>query len=164
MFNTFVLILSWFVLGLAIMYFVTTRRWINRKIKQIEDKKEELLEIIDSSSNMIDELNNLSDYIVNQIDEKNMQLSTIYREVEEKLKKYDHITKEIKNPGANPKIIIEQKTGTKEHAQESGKGLDKSTIYHKILDLSNQGVNVNDIAKQLNIGKGEIQLILGINK
>ncbi|NLK86656.1 MAG: hypothetical protein GX279_04090, partial [Clostridiaceae bacterium] len=53
--------------------------------KAFDDKKQELVEIINDAEQMIDELNRFSDYIVSQIDVKNEELNANMKEAEKKL-------------------------------------------------------------------------------
>ncbi len=52
---------------------------------KFEDRKQELVDIIDDAEQMIEELNKFSDYIVNQMDLKNEQLCRNLKSAEEKV-------------------------------------------------------------------------------
>ncbi len=158
-------------------------------MKSYEKKKQELIEIINDAELMIEELNKFSDYIVNQMDLKNEELS---RNLSDAEKRIDKINDKLKPGGlesstqpvqeeiiteavaANSGIIntVEASTaylkhsGTTHHGnvKKADKIIPIKNKYSEVIRLSGEGIKNADIAQRLNIGKGEVELILGLRK
>lgn len=176
--------------------------------KTFDDKKQELVEIINDAEQMIDELNRFSDYIVSQIDAKNEELNVSIKGAEKKISalknKATAISKTI-NATSRKAIkddsddtVIETKNSmageaTKAQRQsDTGSVLPQNSVaaveaysrsetmpsktiksrrdkvipfnskHSEVLRLSKQGMEGTEIAKSLNMGKGEVELIIGL--
>jgi len=157
-------------------------------MKSYEKKKQELIDIINDAELMIEELNKFSDYIVNQMDLKNEELS---RNLSEAEKRIDRIKEKIKvnNPETVVQVPVQEEVITEAVAANSGiinkaeastaymkqsgasvnvKRADKviplKNKYSEVIRLSGEGMQSTAIAQRLNIGKGEVELILGLRK
>lgn len=180
--------------------------------KTFDDKKQELVEIINDAEQMIDELNRFSDYIVSQIDAKNEELNVSIKGAEKKISalknKATAISKtinatsrkaikddsddtviETKNSMAgeatkaqrqsdtgsvlpqkalnNPVAAVEAYSRSKTMPSKTIKNRGDKVIpfnskHSEVLRLSKQGMEGTEIAKSLNMGKGEVELIIGL--
>lgn len=120
-------------------------------------------EIINEVNNKILELNDYSNFIKKELNEKHKELLFLYQLINEKevnIKKIaeDNLYKEEKPKNKEPITIFDDLP------------LDE-TVDNKIKDQNNQilslykeGYNITEIAKALNVGKGEIKLILDLYK
>lgn len=162
--------------------------------RSFEDKKQELTEIINDAEQMIEELNKFSDYIVSQVDLKSEQMNKNLKDAEIRIRELSDRAAVIGRSAAdsietadingrrrpasvaartldpqpsiqnvsNDKIVI-----TAANAPEAGKN-DKiipfRRKYSEVLRLSREGMGNLDIAKSLKIGKGEVELIVGLRK
>ncbi len=156
--------------------------------KRMDEKKAEMISIINDSELMIEELNKFSDYIVTQMKEKNSELSGVMRTIEEKIAEYkaeaeimssfkmaangmnhsDTKKKRVSNQADKMSEMKKQEIiNEKANKQDENKG-DNVIVFnarHKeVLQLSMSGLNDIEIARTLNMGRGEVQLILGLNK
>ncbi len=182
--------------------------------KTFDDKKQELVEIINDAEQMIDELNRFSDYIVSQIDVKNEELNANIKAAEQRIGAFGEkagdiavsrktVDARIEDTGVN---VLVQRIGANgsEAAAESevkdtsrfilpaaavnsagtaaaayvGSDTGNSSAYNKkkdkvipfnnryseVLRLSKEGMEDVEIAKSLNIGKGEVELIIGLKR
>lgn len=179
--------------------------------KNFDDKKQELVEIINDAEQMIEELNKFSDYIVNQMDLKNEQLCRNLKAAEEKINDLTEKAKaavsgatEVSAPAVDRQteevvsevhgFMMESAVETEGIAVNSGvlntttaqripgmtvdnvncspmhpvKKSDKvipiNNKYSEVIRLSQEGLFALEIAKKLNLGKGEVELILGLRK
>jgi len=159
--------------------------------KQLDDKSIELVGIIKDAEQMINELNKFSDYIVTQIDLKNQELAADIKKVDERISQLNNISKSIDNvvngnnmPGmgmsfeiptlergsdtVGDKINTDNSNSNQfQHKHKTRSGDKIIPINNKcdeVLQLAAEGLDETEIARKLNIGKGEIQLILGINR
>lgn len=98
------------------------------------------------ADNAMDEFNNLSKDVFTEFDEKYKELLFLYEMLDSK--KNDS-TKEVKEAvkKAEEKISIMVNPKLKE-----------------ILELKNKGMSISNIAKTLNMGQGEVQLILNLSR
>lgn len=180
-------------------------------IKTYDEKKQNLVEIMNDAEEMIEELNRFSDYIVNQMDLKNEELSMNLKTAEEKVgalkektraicseteefARMDRIEcgKTVEMVGA-PAVAVSEEAYLEAAYSEAacieqipvaiavnGEELDiipqKLPIrknekvipinnrYSEVIRLSTEGMSGLEIAKGLNMGKGEVELILGLRK
>ena len=160
---------------------------------RMDEKKSELVRIIKDAEMMVEELNKFSDYIVTQIDEKNAEMLEKFGEAEKLIEtmRVETALKNVRNEvvensssnDSTPKLLEVNKEKKKETEKEkldetvlnSGKNIKgtskaKEKIisinnkHNEVISLAKKGLNETEIAKKLNIGKGEIQLILGVNR
>ena len=153
---------TFFCIVTGIMFLISTirmssvKKWMKVQIKILENKKSELDELINSSSDMVNELNNVSDYVANIIGNKTEELNLAVKTVDEKLEEC--------------RLMFEQGAlFSKENIVEfPAKNNIASNVTHsrksEIEALYNDGYTVSEIARTLNIGKGEIELMLGITE
>jgi len=180
-----VLILNQFyvsIVFLGIILILVSLVWIaiDRKsssdyLKQLDRKKQEVIDIISDVEQILDELNKFSDYVLTQLNSKSDELNQKLRLADEKLKQFENKMSESSNvqlfsqeAGAQeikeevikyePDIVNESNAENKNRVSL----LDKR--YKEILDLIDKGLTHAEIAKALSIGKGEVELILEINK
>jgi hypothetical protein len=170
---------------LWLMYF---RSIYNMYSKNIDDKKKELENIIGDAQDMIDELNRFSDYIVKNIDAKNQELLESIRLYDEKIntvnekhiKENRHYLEEsdifeaseidiendmiksldLKSDGIDKNISNKNNDKIKKNKVISI----KNNKYKQVIEMSKKGIDSTQIARDLKMGKGEIELILGLNR
>lgn len=131
---------------------MTVKHWMKKQISVLEEKKKELDEMIYSASDMVHELNHVSDYVVTIVDQKKDELSEVIKTADDRLVEI----KEIFESNDKNKVI-----------EFPSYGLSQAVVHSKkaeIEELYNHGCSVSDIAKELGIGKGEIELMLGITE
>jgi len=175
--------------------------------RKIDEKKQELLEIVSDAEEMVSELNRFSDYVITQVNAKNEELLQSLTKCESKLKEINSklsdnsnvvtkIEKEadikaIANNYAASKnnkpdetqnsfksdLIIEnmifdnnlnnlsaEQLDSVSDAKNNDKVIPINAKHREVLQLAEKGLTDTEIAKRLNIGKGEIQLILELNR
>lgn len=161
----------------ALMWVVLDRKRAHDHIKHLDEKKEELVKVINDAELMLDELNKFSDYIITQINNKNDELSDKLRDYEEIIldldKKANGKVKPLMNSQASDLIldsayfeskIEKQPQVSSSYSQRSDKVIPINSRHKEILHMAGMGLSDTEIAKSLNMGKGEIELILGMNK
>lgn len=203
----------------SLIWVVLDKKKVFSFVKNFDQKKQELVEIINDAEQMIEELNKFSDYIVTQMDLKNEELRMHLKQANDEIKNLSQraqsicgFVNEIKveaKAQAQAETIIEMKPVASAVAVNGGimeagvrpqeplfkynsnfiienmdfedtsykttpvqKALIKKTEkvipinnkYREVLRLSESGFCDVEIAKKLNMGIGEIELILGISK
>jgi hypothetical protein len=160
------------VFCIFILWLLYYRHICKRYIKEMDNKKKELTGIIEDAKDMIEELNRFSDYIVTQMDIKNQELLTNLKIYDEKL---GDLNKKVNNSNFGSELIIgninidEEKFIEYKHTGKNTKDSNKKVLpinnkYKQVVEMSNKGMCNTEIARELNIGKGEIELILELGK
>lgn len=153
--------------------------------KMVDEKLLKLEGSISDAEKMVNELNNLSDYVGESVESKVMKVLTIARETDELIKDHRLKVVELLEGEKKARNVAKNKINkysTKDvYLRTKGIVLDE-TIRKKeemitdrykniilmdsredqVIELSNNGKSVTEIARQLNIGKGEIELILDL--
>jgi len=141
----------------------------------LKEKKDELVKVIEDAEELISEMNRFSDYAVTQIEEKNSVLMDTIAEADLKIKQMDSMVMQevsvskhelapvsIYDEDSVAKIIEEEKPENKEKISSyvaKGKVLTFDLKRREIIKLAKAGMDSNEIARILNCGKGEIELI-----
>jgi len=101
---------------------------------------------------MVHELNHISDYVVTTVNVKNAELNNTLQFVDEKMAE----CREMFEQNDKNKVVTFPSQGVSQRVVHGRK--------QEIEELFGNGYDVEDIAKELGIGKGEIQLILGMTE
>jgi hypothetical protein len=158
---------------------------------KMNEKKEELEIIISDADQMICEMNKFSDYIVTQMELKNEEITTGLRLFEEEVNRLNNrisvnITENVResitdnfteinaesivkndmavNGRVFEPIINVNNYRNKVQSKSKEKVVPINNKYKRVIQLSKNGISDTEIAKSLNMGKGEVQLILEMNK
>lgn len=148
----FICIITCVLFIVSTVRMVSVKHWMKSQISVLESKKQELDEMILSASDMVHELNNVSDYVITTVEQKNNELADTLKTADEKLFEF----KEIFESNGKNKVIEFPSMGISQAVVHSKK--------NEIEELYNDGYSVSDIARELGIGKGEIELMLGITE
>jgi len=175
--------------------------------RRIDEKKQELLEIVSDAEEMVSELNRFSDYVITQVNTKNEELLQNLTKCESKLKEINsklsgnsndvitieketdikavvnnYVTSKNNKPDETQNsfksdLIIEnmnfdknlnnlpsEQLGSVIDSKYNDKVIPISAKHREVLQLAEKGLTDTEIAKRLNMGKGEIQLILELNR
>lgn len=153
----------------------------------IEEKKElisikkELTGLLEDSNDMVEELNKFSDYIVTTVDEKCNE----YRNLMKDAPNFSVSAKEneVKKEIVQEPVVIESKIDIADAvddisilddnsfsediepipASKEFKNNSVNSKHSEVMRLFESGMSDIEIAKMLNMGKGEVQLIVGLN-
>lgn len=145
----------------------------------IDVKEQEIKKVIEDAEEILSELNFTSDVIVKDIEEKINDLNRIYKSVNNNLEHYRASTVAVPQAAA-PRIIEQQPSQfiyEKPIAPSKSKPMTispkkvntpqeevQNSKQEAIYELVSQGISIVDIAKRMNIGQGEVSLILSLKK
>jgi hypothetical protein len=139
---------------------------LNSKMKDVDY-------VISEADNVITEINDTSKTILNEIDKKHEEMLFLYNLIGEKEKvlvsgndesrtaevKYRaDIKPKTKFPVKKPKRVTTNVPVTNNEAKK----VYKNPKLDEIKELKQQGMSLDDIAKQMNMGKGEISVMLAL--
>ncbi|WP_058485181.1 DUF6115 domain-containing protein [Defluviitalea phaphyphila] len=171
------------------IFFIKEKQNINAYL--IDDKQEEidkqLNDKIEEADKMLQELNEFSSYLKSDVEKKYKELLFLYQLIDEKEKNIsnlyylenqkvvsdvdkieENIQEDIEEDIKKNKDNIETNL-EKNNKENMGENTQESMIlnnknYDNIIKLYKRGVNPTDIAKELDIGKGEVELVLSLTK
>lgn len=131
----------------------------------IDVKEQEIKKVIEDAEEIISELNYISDVVIQEIEDRIKNLNNTYDSIQKTTS-----VQRIKHRISHTPIAVKPQKIKIEDAKESIKSdeMEKhNNLTDKkqaIFDYANQGFSITDIAKKLNIGQGEVKLMLSIKK
>lgn len=168
----------------ALMWIFFDRKREEDYSKKLEAKKEELIGVINDAEQMIEEMNRFSDYVVSQMDAKSSELSLTPDRLEKKLGGAER-ERVMEAPAAEAEALdtdIGRECAAKAEPAEIGEIREPAAVqqnpgprtghhvislsgrHREVLQMHDRGMDETEIARELNVGKGEIQLILELNR
>lgn len=154
----------------------------------IDVKEQEMKKVIDDAEEILSELNFTSDVIVKEIEEKINHLNVVYKDVNNSLaqmrtrpetfepqpippKQTLQTQQEPQSqPQPQPQPVIQRTTVTAKFKPVTAKSMTRTaeieekpkSKQQQIFELADQGVSVIEIAKAMQMGQGEVALILSL--
>ena len=140
-----------------------------------ENAAKSSLEKIDSATdNALSEIEKTANLVLGDINEKYQAMLFLYNLLDEKKKEINAIT-EIKIPKRQAAEAIEEPAPNKVQTPPAAATYERkpkqraprtkiNTRYDKVLKMHDDGLSVAEIAKNLNIGQGEVQLTMDLAK
>lgn len=141
----------------------------------IKEKKDELIKVIEDAEELISEMNRFSDFAVTRIEEKNNVLLDTITEADLTIQRLEDFVMEetvINEPEATLAASYDEASITKILEEDNphnndnklvnigkGKILTFDLKRREIMKLAKAGMESTEIARILNCGKGEIELI-----
>lgn len=143
----------------------------------IDVKEQEIKKVIEDAEEILSELNFTSDVIVKEIEEKINNLNRIYKSLNNTMSQQGvrpaaAIEPQVipqtevpqqKQPAEKSSIPVKFKQATIASSIRSPQKEEKQrTKQEQIYDMAEQGISIVDIAKKMNMGQGEVSLILSL--
>lgn len=158
-----IILVGIFLVCFALIWMVVEKKRNHDYRLDIDERRFELQQAIEDADQLLTELNNFSSYIVNRMEEKQQTLEDILYQVEERLELIKQ-NKPVSSPVNISKAreindISEQDTYISTSSENKGKLIPLDDRKREVIKLHNKGVSSTEIAKMLNMGKGEIELI-----
>lgn len=159
-----------FILGIVIvivaLFLIKKDLMVNsRNVDFFNKKEDEFIKNIEVADDIIQELNDIGEKIINRIDEKIIKINELLERVEDSIKtgesfNFDTQRREHENliEDKSYNCVEENTNSENDSASQGGQEL------KKIFELFSSGQTPSEIAKLLNKGIGEINLILNIKK
>lgn len=131
----------------------------------IDVKEQEIKKVIEDADEIISELNYTSEMVVKEIEEKLKSLREEQRNIANAAAPAPAAEKKDVAQQAAPPVVAagKKKKITNDDAEKDKEISAKlNPKQQAVFDYAAQGMSVTDIAKQLNIGQGEVMLILSL--
>lgn len=133
----------------------------------LREKKEDLIKVIEDAEELITEMNRFSEFAVTQLEEKNDALLKTIAEADSRIElmKYENMEVHVNSPAIYDESSVSQilEEEPKVHditaAPRKSKVLTFDLKRREIIKLAKSGLDCTEIARLLNCGKGEIELI-----
>lgn len=116
-------------------------------------KEQEIKKAIIDADEMIDELRYTSEAIISEIEQNINDFRKYYREIK---------SKETEQASINETILGNTNVLNREEKSIVKEEISKNNKADEIYKYYNEGMEIGEIAKKLNIGKGEVSLILSM--
>ncbi len=135
---------------------------------RIDEAFELVNSALDSFEVQTSEFNSTCEMIFKEIEEKYQELFVIYGLIEEQKSNSELDKENAKQANSNEDKLLDSNGANEQEAKKTDKKK-KDFVYKNknaeaIFALYDEGVSINDIAKKLSIGKGEVQLMINIRK
>lgn len=127
-------------------------------------KEQEIKKVIEDADEIISELNYTSEMVVKEIEEKMKSLREDMRNLSTTAVN-PPAAENIAPPPVKPTAIISGKKKKIVNDNTEKDRTDDSRLNQKqqsVFEYASQGMSITDIAKQMNIGQGEVMLILSL--
>lgn len=160
-------ILLGFLIVLIALYLIRNefKKSLDLKISKLGDfsdvEKRKIIEVIEELEEEINNLNRAFYEIVNDLEGKysihEKQIELLEKKIKEK-NKSKKIIDERSRSNEIKKELINQKQDNKEIKEN------EYTVKEKVIMMHKKGMKISEIAKKLDIGIGELRLLLNINE
>jgi len=155
-----IVILTAIVIGIGFIIFsiIQFRKPEESSNNQLDKTMQKLVTAIGEADDAIEEINKLSGGVLEEINVKYQELLYLYSLIDEKEKQLSSTYKKVD-------ISVNDISGMNTLVRAPNIAFNINNPKHKqIMDLSSSGLNVSEIAKRLNLGQGEVRLILQLGK
>lgn len=141
---------------------------VNQMHTSNDQREEDMMKEVNQK---ILELNDYASFIKKEISDQHKELLFLYQLITEKEKNFKSKANNVALSGSKPVIHKQDnRQGIKQVEQTSQDNVKQLTTLNdmivernkEIFDLYKQGLSITEIAKGLNIGKGEVKLILDL--
>ena len=149
--------------AIAMVWMVIERKKARDYRLETDERRYELQRVVEDAEQLLDELNNFSNYIVTRMEEKQQEVELVIQAADERMDLFEQI-------GDNLIPEVEKKTSVMEAAPAIEPEISVTTTKkayfnpldekrRQVIKLYKDGLDSTEIAKLLDIGKGEIELI-----
>ncbi len=149
------------VIGSILLIRQEFKKSLDLKVSKLGDfsdvEKRKIIEVIEALEEEINNLNNAFYDIVNDLEGKYSIHEKQIELLEEKFEK-------IKNQVSQDKIPNKELKKLNEDIKEQKELLDETSIRGRAIKMRSENMSIREIAKTLDIGIGELRLLLNINK
>lgn len=133
------------------------------------EKQNELIKVIEDADDAIEQLNSVSKSIFEEQEQKYQELLYLYQIIDDKkqelLNVFDKMTSMKFKEDLNENVKEESfKVADIVNKEDENNFAVTNSKHNEIIDLYNSGHTVTQIAQQLNIGQGEVSLVIKLNK
>jgi DNA-binding NarL/FixJ family response regulator len=132
---------------------------------ETDERKHELQQVVEDAEQLLDELNNFSNYIVARMEEKQQEVESVIQAADQRLNLFEQIDDiQLEMPKQEKETPVLENMMMKEPdlpavMSKKAKVIPLNEKKRQVIKLYKDGLDSTEIAKLLNMGKGEIELI-----
>lgn len=159
-----IILIGVLITAIAMIWMVIEKKKQRDYRLELDERRYELEQVIEDAELLLQELNNFSTYIVSQMEEKQQAVEAVVREADDRLNLFEQIgdirLEAEKAEAAQPfeiEPVMELEPAPVKPVK--GKVIPLHEKKRQVIKLYKDGLNSTEIAKLLNMGKGEIELI-----
>jgi len=147
----------------AMVWMVIERKKSRDYRLETDERRYELQRVVEDAEQLLDELNNFSNYIVTRMEEKQQEVELVIQAADERMDLFGQIDlpeipkEQKKLSGMETAAVIEPEIPA--IITKKAKIIPLDEKRRQVVKLYKDGLDSTEIAKLLNIGKGEIELI-----
>ncbi|NLN64543.1 MAG: hypothetical protein GX144_03885 [Clostridiaceae bacterium] len=160
-----IILIGVLMIAVAMVWMVVEKKNLRDYRLEVDERRYELHQVIEDAEQLLDELNHFSDYIVTRMEEKQQDVEAVIKSADERLNLFEQITQLEMPDTENEKLEAEYKNVLDEDPKACQAIAGKAKIIpfdekrRQVIKLCKDGMNSTEIARLLNMGKGEIELI-----
>lgn len=130
------------------------------------EKQNELIKVIEDADDAIEQLNSISKSIFEEQEQKYQELLYLYQIIDNNKQELLNMIKKVKFKDSENTLdeTIKDENIKTDDIKNIETNFSSNPIHNQIIDLYNSGKSVTQIAQQLNIGQGEVNLVLELSK
>lgn len=131
---------------------------------EINERVHELRQVVEDAEQLLDELNSFSNYIVTRMEEKQQEVESIIQAADRWLDLFEQIDIQLETPKQEKEPPVEEDMAIMGPIPPTAAGKKAKVIplhekKRQVIKLYKDGYDSTEIAKMLNMGIGEIELI-----
>lgn len=159
----------------AVILMLADKKRMHDYRDDLAEMEDNLIEVIEDAEVLIKEMNKFSDYVVSRLEEKHDLLLKTLEEAEQRIRSMNGML-DISSQSPEVQKQNGEAILPKTANEESAESILQSRLFSRkkvaaledkreeIIRLSKSGMDSTEIAKRLNMGRGEIELIAKISK
>lgn len=160
-----IILIGVLITAIAMIWMVIEKKKQRDYRLETDEHRYELQQVIEDAEQLLEELNNFSTYIVTRMEEKQQAVEAVIEQADQRLNLFEQIGDiglEIPEKSVQPQTIVMepvQKMEPNTPRAVKGKVIPLNEKKRQVIKLYKDGLDSTEIAKLLNMGKGEIELI-----
>lgn len=151
--------------AIAMIWMVIEKKKSRDYRLETNERRYELQQVVDNAEQLLDELNNFSNYIVTRMEEKQQEVESVIQAADERLNLFEQIEDiQLEMPKREKETDVMESMAVMEQEPpatpaKKAKVIPLNEKKRQVIKLYKDGLDSTEIAKLLNMGKGEIELI-----
>lgn len=162
-----VILVGIFIVCFAMVWMVYEKKKARDYRIDIDERRYELQQMIEDAEQLLTELNNFSSYIVDRLEEKQQNVEEFISKVDKKIEMFSQIEGKVDviapvesfEEPAKENSTTSEEDYTDTFPKKKGKLISLDDTKREVIKLYKKGISSTEIARMLNMGKGEIELI-----
>ncbi len=151
--------------AVAMLWMVIEKKRSRDYRLEINERVHELQQVVEDAEQLLDELNSFSNYIVTRMEEKQQEVESVIQAADRRLDLFEQIDIQSETSKQEKETPILEDMPVNEPVPAAAAAVKKAKVIplhekkRQVIKLYKDGYDSTEIAKMLNMGIGEIELI-----